>query len=189
MTYSDNGVDDMLATLLPKFGYACDVGANDGAFNSNTLLLEQRGWLVLCIEPNPLLEPMGRMIRKLWRQVACGAVDEPVREFIAMGDAPWASYSALAKPPFGVKAAGEQRMDVQVLRLDRVLEEAGFPRLDLLTVDVEGWESEVMAGFTIERWKPQIIVLESWGDTLPDPVGYRRQGRYMYDNIYQRDEP
>jgi hypothetical protein len=45
-SYSDNGVDEMLAPLVPSFGYACDVGANNGSLFNNTLALEKRGWLV-----------------------------------------------------------------------------------------------------------------------------------------------
>jgi len=192
--YSDNGVDLRVVELLAMpFGYACDVGANDGTFNSNTLVLEEMGWYVLCVEPNPHLAADGRMKRKLWREVACSDKDSEDEDFAIYTAGPkYASGSCLGKfnrntdlttsdnvPPMTAK--------VVTRRLDRVLEEAGFPRLDFLTVDVEGWEDEVMAGFTVERWKPEIIVLESWTERVIPIEGYTVLEKRQFDNIYQRN--
>jgi len=184
--YSSNGVDRFIEPLLPEIGMACDVGANDGKFYSNTLHFEEKGWTVLCIEPNPLLAESGRAVRKLWREVACAAQDGE-QTFWARGPYPYASGSAIHQGR-GESERGEPFM-VRVLRLDRALEEAGFSRLDLLSVDVEQSEPEVMAGFTIERWQPTIIVLESVDNSLPTPQGYALLKRYEHDNVYRRIEP
>ena len=187
--YSDNGVDSYLSGLLPDFGYACDVGANDG-FRGNTLHFEERGWIVLCVEPNPLLEKAGRHLRKLWRQVACGAADEESREFLSVGDYPFASHSGL-EARYGEVGASSRPL-VKVRTLDRLLEEAGFPRLDLLTIDVEGYEDEVLKGFSIERWRPQFIVVEDCdgGSAMTKyalPEGYEEMPRCSLDRIWRRN--
>ena len=179
--YSDNGVDNLLDYLgiLPGVGLACDVGANNGLFNSNTLHFEEQGWIVLCVEPNPLLAEEGRSRRRLWREVACSSEDGTAT-FFAVGANPYASSSTIG-------LGTGQPFEVQVLRLDRVLEEAGFTRLDYLTIDVEGHEKKVLAGFTIERWKPTVLVVETWVDDMETPVGYRRQERRQFDNVYIRE--
>jgi len=179
--HSGNGVDAAIESLLPEIGMACDVGANDGKFFSNTLCFEEKGWTVLCIEPNPLLAEEGRALRKLWRQVACGAEDGQ-GVFWSAGAHPYASNSAL---DYGQG----QEFKVQVLRLDRVLEEAGFSRLDLLSIDVEKSEPAVFSGFTIERWKPTVIVAESIGNAMETPPGYTLFNRYEFDNVYRRNDP
>ena len=179
--FSSNGVDAFLKQHLPDFGYACDVGANDGIFFSNTLHYENLGWLVLCIEPNPLLEQEGRLKRRLWRQVAAGRENGEM-QFTACGQPPYASDSGM-RPDLG-----GQKFTVKVRKLDDLLEEAGFPRLDFLTIDCEGWEDEVMAGFTIERWKPKIIVREDWHGNGPVIPGYTWVQKNEFDNIYLRDE-
>lgn len=192
-TYSDNGVDDFLSSLVPDFGYACDVGANEGFIGSNTFDLEERGWIVLCVEPNPLLEKAGRHCRKLWRQVACGSKDMDSRDLILIGSYPYASNTGLEMrygPYSLMNEAG--RIPVNVRTLDRVLEESGFPRLDVLTIDVEGYEDEVLAGFTVERWKPQFIVVEDCdGSTLTHkynpPDGYTEVAIRQFDRIWQRN--
>lgn len=191
-TYSDNGVDTLVQSIFDGFiGHACDVGANNGVFNSNTLALEEAGWTVLCVEPNPLLAPDGRKARKLWREVACGEADADDADFSLYETGPhYASSSGLGVRGRGDCGLPRSIVKVRVRTLDRVLEEAGFPKLDYLTVDVEGWEREVMAGFTAERWKPRVIVLEDWNN---DPAGrliipgYSFVSRAMFDNVYRRD--
>lgn len=194
--YSDNGVDSLIATLLEAnpiaLGCAMDIGANNGHGGSNSLALEEQGWTVLCVEPNPLLAESGRACRRLWRQVACGAKDEESREFWAMGGGSYASSSALVLPsgdvPYGGGAPAENlRFKVQVRTADRLLEEAGFHRLDLLTIDVEGYENEVLAGFSIERWRPTYIIVESMKYQMAPPPGYTLQARLQFDNVFVRN--
>lgn len=189
MSYSDNGIDQRVAEIFDThIGHACDVGANDGRFNSNTLSFEERGWTVLCVEPNPLLAESGRERRKLWREVACGAADEDCVDFGVCGPMmPYPSRSSLGTQPRDSGGPAEKVVKVMVRTLDRLLEEAGFPRLDYLTVDVEGWERDVMAGFTVERWKPRVIVLEEWTDNAIVIPGYTVVERRLYDNLYVRD--
>lgn len=179
--YSGNGIDVSIEPLMPEFGYAVDVGANDGKLFSNSLFLEEKGWMVLCVEPNPLLEAEGRLARRLWRQVAAGSADGEA-EFWANGGHPYASDSRIG-------LGSGQKFQVKVLTLDRIIEESGFPRVDFLTVDAESWEPQIMAGFTVERWKPRVIVLESWSVTPSVEVpGYERTERREFDNVWVRNE-
>lgn len=185
--HSNNGVDAAVDKVFGDYvGHACDVGANDGLFFSNTMFFEQKGWTVLCVEPNPLLAEAGRKNRRLWREVACSAEDAELATFKSVKGNNHASSSALM--PEG-HADGADLFQVRVRRLDRVLDEAGFPKLDYLTVDVENWERQVMAGFTVERWKPKVIVLEEWTEEVIQIPGYDMTSRHEYDNVYVRREP
>jgi hypothetical protein len=49
---------------------------------------------------------------------------------------------------------------VPIRTLDAILCEAGIGGIDLLSIDVEGTELDVLAGFTIERYRPRLILLE-----------------------------
>jgi FkbM family methyltransferase len=181
--YSDNGVDEYIEKLLPDVGLAVDVGSNDGRASSNTLHLEDKGWEVLCIEPNPLHCEAGRKNRKLWRQVAAGAADG-FGNYYCIQPFPYGSYSSLDTER--KTEDGTIIFEVGIFTLDRLISEAGFDHLDLLSADVEGWEPQVMAGFSVERWRPTVIVLESWKDDLPDIPGYEKVARLGYDNVYVR---
>lgn len=175
-------VAEYVRQWLPgDFGYACDVGANDGELLSNSKFYEDLGWYVLCIEPNPIYENRGRACRKLWREVAAGAEDREA----TFTDVSGASYSTIDSDRPGVQS------QVQMYRLDRLLEEAGFPRLDYLTVDVEGYEPKVFEGFTPERWNTRVIVAEAWTETEEARIilpGYTKVHTHEFDRIYVRND-
>jgi len=161
-------IEDVVGTM--PHGYACDVGAVDGVFLNNTLQLEQRGWDVLCIEANPLYEKGLRLNRKNVLMLACGAENLDGQDFHVFEVWPQ-NYTALSalKPAAPNKRPRNHAKDeemtvfkVNVRTLDWCLEQAGFPRLDVLCIDVEGGEGDVLDGFSIERWKPKVIVTEDW---------------------------
>lgn len=193
MYYSANGVDAQVEPWLPEFGYAVDVGANDGQFMSNSLTFEEKGWFVLCVEPNPLLEAAGRKRRKLWRAVACGEVDEEAKEFASVDEYPFyasSGFHAHEIPQHIHVPKKVQTMPVKVRTLNRLLEECGFPRLDYLTIDVEAHELSVLKGIDLMVWKPLVIVAESWSVETPitnylREWGYELEGRYLEDNVYR----
>jgi hypothetical protein len=49
---------------------------------------------------------------------------------------------------------------VRTATLDSLLTEAGFPEIQFITIDVEGHELEVLEGFTLETYKPRIVIIE-----------------------------
>lgn len=199
--YSVNGIDRFVAPLLPEFGYACDVGANDGLFESNSKYFEDKGWIVLCIEPNPLLVQAGQRNRKLWRQVACGANHHEECLFTIVGDYPYSSGSGFhveqIPQPLVPTAVADNKctvVRVEMKMLSLLLTEAGFPRLDYLTIDVEGHERSVLAGIHLGVWKPKIIVVEAWTSEIADELtellalhNYSLIGKRSLDYVYQRN--
>lgn len=188
---TDGVVETLIIPQLPKIGYACEVGANDGVANSQSLPFEESGWTVLCIEPNPRLAEDGKKARKLWVEAAAGANDVEEHPFYAYGtDGRGPSISGIAYYPQYGNHGPTMTDIVKVRRLDRLLDEAGFPGLDLLIIDVEGHEKSVLKGFTIERWKPAVMVIESLDNRFTTPDGYVKYNRHTVDNIYVRiDSP
>lgn len=180
-------LENLISHRIPDFGYAADVGANDGAFLSNSLWLEEKGWIVLCIEANPLLAERGRSIRKLWRSVGVSDIDCDAHAFTMHGTDSWASYSSLGETARYDEMAQGAKIHVPVRRLDRLLEEAGFPRLDLLTIDVEGWEQEVIAGAALERWKPKVLIYEDYYGRYAPPTHYHVIGTVGVDRVCERE--
>lgn len=174
MNFSDNGED---AWILEQFepgyiGIAVDVGAYNGLFLSNTLLLEEKGWTVLCVEPQPGVQVELRGIRKLVAECACGSADAEQVPFQVHTNNP-ASFSSLT-PRFGhdfypiEPFARWETVHVPVRRLSRLLTEHGLQSLDVLCVDTESTELDVLAGLDFDRWKPRVAVIESWDS--PNPI-------------------
>jgi FkbM family methyltransferase len=166
-------------------GYAVEVGASDGMQGSNTLALEHAGWKVLAVEANRRFEPGLIAWRSLYRMCACGKEDlDAVDFYVHLTD--MGGYSTLDRnfthPVWhpGPDADWE-KVSVPLRKLDTLLEEVGFPRLDALSIDVEGTELDVLKGLTFSRWHPKVIVCENWleqGPVVP----------YLADRGYQRVE-
>lgn len=197
-TYYDtasNGIDKRIEPLLPDFGYACDVGANNGLFLSNTKLFEQKGWRVLCVEPNPKLVDEGKKNRKEWIQAACGPEDIDAVNFIIVGEYPYAAGSGFHIEKMGELIKTSEIVTVPMRRIDTLLKAASFPRLDLLSIDVEWHELEVLAGIDLNVWTPKIIVVESLSDNMATQLdsflwkyGYRYFFTQELDRCYRRGE-
>lgn len=186
-----HGEDHLLAALFPDLrGYCVEVGANDGIDNSNTLLFERRGWTGLLIEADPAVARRCRRNRPAFKTISAAAV--------APGSAPTVSFervlggSALSTRSFAGEghyhaayvrsALRTRRIVVPARTLDSMLEDAAAPRLDFLTVDVEGYEADVLAGFSPMRWCPRVIVLERNG-LAPDPRIVAYMDRHGYERF------
>lgn len=167
-------------------GYCIEAGDCDGLFLSNTLELEALGWFCLCIEPNPIYHNQLIQNRKLWRFCALGdynAHDIPFK--IYWNEiAEYAGISSLEPDMrlirhFSPHFVFQEEIQVQVCTLNSCLENAGFPRLDFLSLDVEGGELNVLKGLDFNRWKPQLMQIENHHD---DP----KLVQYLIDRRYKR---
>ena len=49
----------------------------------------------------------------------------------------------------------------KIYKLDDMLEKYNYPvNFDILVIDVEGGEYEVLKGFSINEWKPKMMIIE-----------------------------
>ena len=87
-------------------------------------------------------------------------------------------------------ATPERIITVPIRTLDSILAEAGTPtNFDFLSIDVEGHEIEVLLGFDIARWRPQLVLLEDHVADLSKhryliAAGYRIIRRYENNGWY-----
>jgi FkbM family methyltransferase len=180
MFHSQFGEDRILADLFEdrSDGLCIEVGANDGVNDSTTYYFEQKGWDCLLVEPNPDLCREIRAVRRARLfECAASAGEGTATLYIAEG-------AERAHGVSGLSADGEaarriagygftaRPLEVRMRRLDDMLEEAGIARSpDFISIDVEGHEIEVLKGFSVDRWKPGIIIAEDnshfQDDTVP----------------------
>jgi FkbM family methyltransferase len=139
-----------------------DVGAHVGYF---TLLagLANPCATVVALEPLPaVFERLRRNIRlnRLENVVAlpqaAGVVDGRADFYHVPGIIP--SSSSLSSD-FMRSAAGVERLDVDVVRLDRVARTHGLDRVDLVKLDTETTEPDVLAGMgsLLSEYRPNIV--------------------------------
>ncbi len=151
-------------------GTFAEFGAHDGWHWSCTWGLAEAGWRGLYAEP----------VKELYEECLKTNLSRPnvrvenccigrTNGTVTLGMAEWGAAAASDKELF----------EAQQYRLDDFLETCGFaPRFDLLVIDVEGAESDVLAGFDWKRWLPRLIIVErppAEFDCLLE----------SYDNIYE----
>jgi len=140
-------------------GFYVEVGANHPTEGSQTWHLEQLGWTGVLVEPQPDLA--GQLRRERRAKVYAVACSKPENAGKTLTLYLAGIQSSLDADFYvaGVRRAGS--VEVPVMTLDQVLEDAGAPQpLDFVSIDVEGHDVEVLAGFDLARWRPRLLLIE-----------------------------
>jgi FkbM family methyltransferase len=139
-------------------GFFVEIGANHPTKLSQTWLLEQQGWSGILIEPLASKCELLRSQRPRSKviQAAMGAPEQRGRaKFIVA-----AEDDMLSRLKVDEDIVVGSVEDVEVRTLDDVLTDSGHPKIDLLSIDVEGLELDVLRGFNIEQSQPGVILIE-----------------------------
>ncbi len=183
-----HGMDVKLDAIIDRdAGFFIEAGANDGYTQSNTYWLERsRGWRGLLVEPMPELAEEARLSRPGATVMQCALASpesdgEEIRmrfgglmsSVASVSDEQWAKLGT---------AMGWQEpyeLDVQARTLSSLLEQIGAPEVDLLSLDVEGFEGPVLAGLDLQRHAPRYLLIEVHDRErdLP-PIEAVLEGRY-----------
>ncbi len=173
--FSLNGLDRKLERYLDfDGGFFIEAGANDGIEQSNTLYLERyRGWRGLLVEPIPALAWRCRLFRPMSLTVnaALGAPDQS-------GMRVEMTYCNLMSAVDGAMSSAEEqdahiragaavqnvrpyRLRVPCVALSEILARYEIGRIDLLSLDVEGYEANALLGVDFNRFRPRYMLVEA----------------------------
>jgi FkbM family methyltransferase len=156
-------------------GVFVDVGAGRPDFLSMSALYRSLGWRVIAFEPNPVFCQAHRAAGHEVLEYACANRDENGVVFEVVdshgtlyegGAVSFESLSSLAIKD-AYRAVHEEpdveRITVNVRRLDTLLAEhaTDVRQLDIVSVDVEGWELEVLDGLSFDRYRPCVLIVEN----------------------------
>ncbi len=185
------GLDDKLERFLPERGFFVEAGANDGLSESNTYYLERvKGWRGVLVEPIP--ELYRRCVRERPRSMVfqCALVsDGYAEETIEMRAGHLLSrvrgsfdsaqeeerHAARTRAWFGIEA---RDLRVPARTLTSVLDEAGAGEIDFLSLDVEDYELEVLAGLDFDRFAPRFLLTEFLDDRAGRELSAVLEPRY-----------
>jgi FkbM family methyltransferase len=144
-------------------GYCVEVGANDGLTGSASYLFEKKGWQCLLVEPIPTLVEEIRKHRSC-KVVNCAASSREGEStfFVAERVEAMSTLDLTPHRAEWIRQSGGavKEIAVRTATLDSLLTEAGFPEIQFITIDVEGHELSVLEGFTLELYKPRIVIIE-----------------------------
>jgi FkbM family methyltransferase len=140
-------------------GFFVEVGANEPQRNSQSWQFEQAGWTGVLVEPQPDLAETLRSLRRA--HVVAAACSSPANAGTSMTLHVSGPHSSLKRELAVTGVVAQKTIDVPVRTLDDILKEAGAPpRIDFVSIDVEGHEVEVLSGFDLARWHPRLILIE-----------------------------
>ncbi len=178
-----SGIDERLLDYLEpeRGGTFVEAGAFDGVTERNTLVLERDfGWTGLLVEPVPRPAAACREARRAATVAevalvsdAYGGTTIPIRaggrHSLVRGardtvedEEDWVTRGSVLHGD-----ADDGSISVRALTLSDLLVEAEIDSVDFLSLDVEGFEPEVLRGLQTPRFLPTYILVEVWAATAP----------------------
>lgn len=147
-------------------GTFIDVGAHDGYTFSNTYGLAEAGWTGICYEPlvdlyEKCLELHRRMKHKVLTLNLCvGDSNGEVKLFL--GENPTIDKETVDLEPWGTVYRRDNFITSRMTTLDSSLDFCTVkPEFEVISIDVEGAELQVLSGFDIMSWLPQMVIIET----------------------------
>ena len=170
-------------------GVFLDVGANDYQDRNNTYFLEKElGWSGIAVDALEEFAADYQLHRPRTRFVAMFASDvsdSKVQFFVPENDLV-ASASKEFTARYG--RAGKAR-EVPTTTLTSVLDQAGITKIDYLSMDIELAEPKALAGFDIDRFKPELVCIEAHPEVRQRILEYFATHRYILSGKYLRVDP
>ena len=169
----------MLVNKLKKYlnfenGFFIEVGAHDGIFQSNTLNLEESlGWKGILIEPslNAYLECIKNRPKSICINLALTSFEQYKKKEFVFGDFNSSPMSSVAANRSGFSKfenlknylsgiTKKKLRPVSTAPLQLIIDKIGIDKVDFLSLDVEGFEYEVLKGVNFNKCRPKYILIE-----------------------------
>lgn len=142
-------------------GYFVEVGAHDGIKYSNTLLLEQKGWKGVCIEPHPEIFKLLKKNRPncFVSEYAAYKENNQKLEFIMSGLECGCSGFVYSNSHEFIK--NNKRCIVETKTLTKLLDEINAPNfIEYISLDTEGSEFDILQGLDFHKYKVGYFSIE-----------------------------
>ncbi len=190
--YSQFGQDVFVNNFFnKKDGIFVDVGANYPVNGSNTYLLEQNGWTGLAIEPQENL-------RNLWaneRKTPClKYVIGTENKMVTFSTGNDEQHGLAGVSGFNKLTISSKKIELEQRRLDDILNEYNIKDVDYLSIDVEGYEMNVLKSIDFSKTNIKLIGLENdlgfkWlpfiGKRIGSELGSDELRKFLKDKGYK----
>jgi FkbM family methyltransferase len=191
-SYSQFGEDIVVRELFDeipvKYMTYLDIGANNPKFISNTYSFYESGFTGVLVEPNPYLVGKLRHVRPNDTVVNAGiGIDESVPEadfYMFAEDADGLSTFSPEEAKHwesvgldGKKHKIERIWKMPLININKVIDEYFTECPDFVSIDVEGWDLQILKTFDFNKYCPSVFCVET--------LAYKKDGStYRISEIY-----
>lgn len=168
-----------------KGGFFVDVGSAHWEELSNTYFLEKYlGWSGIAIDAQAGFVDGYKKYRPKTKFFSYAVTDksgETLKLYLAWG------LSSLDKEwlkKFNGNNQEQKAVDVPTITLNDLLEQNHVTKIDFLSMDIEGAEPGALAGFDIEKYKPDLVCIEAAMDNREKFIAYF--GQHGYERIDEK---
>jgi FkbM family methyltransferase len=159
--YYDNTYENVPIKILKYLqnidkGVFVEIGAHNGIFQSNTKILEDCGWKGLLIEPSSKLFEDCKINRKCFVERYALVSDDYTEQFIDSDNT-----GENLRNNAGVFSMGPESSEkCPAISFNKLNKKYMFKNIDFMSIDVEGYELEVIKGIDLEKISIQFLVIE-----------------------------
>ena len=159
-SYSNWGIDMMADFFFREInkGVFIDIGCHHPMINNNTYPLYKRGWNGINIDIDYSAIDSFNFLRSKDTNIEIAVSD-------TIGNSDLFFYHNRAAKNTLSKEKGldaKQIRSIKTTTLNKIIEESIYKdqKINFLTIDVEGFELNVLRGFDFKKYKPELVVLE-----------------------------
>jgi FkbM family methyltransferase len=188
-SYSANFEDVILHRLFPdrRDGFYVDIGAGHPRLENDLYAFYERGWRGINVEPNEGFFALLRQLR-CDDQNLCMLLSDTAEDPLTYYEVAGSGLSTCDEAQARAHAAQGHELRARILpvgTLAGILTDARPRHIDVLKVDVEGFEEKVLSGNDWERFRPTVVLVEA---TYPESAerrpthirGFMEQRGYRY---------
>jgi FkbM family methyltransferase len=198
--FAENNTDEYLRNKFfsdySQTGTVVEVGAATPEFLSMSRHFKLNNWRAVVIEPNPSFVKAHEEFKNEIYAYACSYENKDNVDFTIVHqnidkitDHSFSSFSI--KDEYVnlnenyLNSLSKTSIQVNQRTLDYIIQEANINKIELLTVDVEGWELDVLKGLTILQ--PTVVVLENIFKNQEYTEFMNNRGYTLVEHYYLND--
>lgn len=182
--FGNYGEDLILHRLFDRTyrnGVYVDLGAYHPFRFSNTSYFYLKGWSGINVDANKISIDLFNRARKNDVNIFAAVVPRDYPEKTIKFGRSGGNIDAIGSV---VSAENFQHVSsVPAITIDEILSKLQTPKIDFLNIDLEGMDEQIISEFDFNKYKPQVICIEVYGDNIID-VASSKTALILADNQY-----